>query len=99
MTDDYNIDTAFPEEAIAQLVELARTEYTPRQVAVIRSGLDEELVQAIIQVLTTMHETEAGAAALEPFQTTRFDEFPEGIETATACMRAMMELVQDIQLP
>jgi len=99
VTDDYNIDTAFPEEAKAQLVELARTEYTPRQVAVIRSGLDEELVQAIIQVLTTMHETEAGAAALEPFQTTRFDEFPEGIETATARMRAMMELVQDIQLP
>ena len=99
VTDDYNFDTAFPEEARAQLVELARTEYTPRQVAVIRSGLDEELVQAIIQVLTTMHETEAGAAALEPFQTTRFDEFPEGIETATARMREMMELVQNIQLP
>ena len=98
-TDDYNFDVAFPEEAKAQLVELARTEYTPRQVVVMRSGLDEELVQAIVQVLTTMHETEAGAAALEPFQTSKFDEFPEGIEAAVARMREMMELVQDIQKP
>lgn len=99
VTDDYNFDVAFPAEAKTQLVELARTEYTPRQVVVIRSGLDEELVQAIVRVLTTMHETEAGAAALEPFQTSKFDEFPEGIEAATARMREMMELVQDIQLP
>lgn len=99
VTDDYNFDVAFPDEARALLVELARTEYTPRQVVVIRSGLDEGLVQAIIQVLTTMHETEAGAAALEPFQTSKFDEFPEGIEAATTRMREMMELVQDIQLP
>jgi len=99
VTDDYNFDVAFPEEARAQLVELARTEFTPRQVAVIRSGLDDGLVQTIVQVLTTMHETEAGAAALDPFQTSKFDEFPEGIEAATARMREMMELVQKIQLP
>ena len=54
VTDDYNFDIAFPEEARAQLVELARTEYTPRQVAVIRSGLDEGLVQSIVQVLTAL---------------------------------------------
>lgn len=99
VTDDYNFDVAFPEEAKAQLVELARTEYTPRQVVVMRSGLDPELAQAIVRVLTTMHETEAGAAALEPFQTSKFDEFPEGIESATARMREMMELVKGIQLP
>ena len=50
-------------------------------------------------MLTTMHETEAGAAALEAFQTTKFDEFPEGIETATTRMREMMELVGGIQIP
>jgi len=99
VTDDFHFDVDFPRDAADQLVELARTESTPRQVAVIRSGLDEELVQAIVRVLTTMHETEAGAAALEPFQTTKFDEFPEGIESATARMREMMELVKDIQLP
>lgn len=99
VTDDFHFDVDFPRDAADQLVELGRTESTPRQVAVIRSGLDEELVQAIVRVLTTMHETEAGAAALEPFQTTKFDEFPEGIESATARMREMMELVKDIQLP
>ena len=99
VTDDFHFDVDFPRDAADQLVELARTESTPRQVAVIRSGLDEELVQAIVRVLTTMHETEAGATALEPFQTTKFDEFPEGIESATARMREMMELVKDIQLP
>ena len=62
-------------------------------------GLDEGLAQAIVQVLTSMHENEAGAAALEPFQTSKFDEFPEGIEAASARMREMMELVQGIQLP
>ena len=99
VTDDYQFDVGFPREAVEQFVELARSEKTPRQVAVIRAGLEDELVAAIIQVLTTMHETEAGQAALEPFQTTRFDEFPEGIESATARMREMMEMVGSIELP
>jgi phosphonate transport system substrate-binding protein len=99
VTDDFHFDVDFPEEARGQLVELARTESTPRQVVVIRSGLDDDLVQAIIQVLTSMHETEDGQAALEPFQTTKFDQFPEGIDSATARMREMMELVKGIQLP
>jgi len=99
VTDDFHFDVDFPKDAIAQLVELARTEYTPRQVVVMRSDLDADLLQAIIRVLTTMHESEAGAAALKPFQTTKFDEFPEGIESATARMREMMELAQGISLP
>lgn len=99
VTDDFHFDVDFPEEARSQLVELARTESTPRQVAMVRAGLDEELTQAIIRVLTGMHETEDGKAALEPFQTTKFDEFPDGINAATTRMREMMELVKGIQLP
>ena len=99
VTDDFHFDVDFSKEATSQLVELARTESTPRQVVVIRSGLDEGLVQAIMRVLTTMHETEEGKAALEPFQTSKFDEFPDGINAATTRMREMMELVQGIQLP
>lgn len=99
VTDDFHFDVAFPEEARSQLVELARTESTPRQVALVRPGLDEDLVRAIAHALITMHEAEAGAAALKPFQTSKFDEFPEGIESATARMREMMELVKDIRLP
>lgn len=99
VTDDFHFDVDFPEEARTQLVELARTEATPRQVGLVRSGLDEELTQAIIRILTTMHETEAGQVALESFQTSKFDEFPDGINAATQRMREMMDLVKGIPLP
>jgi phosphonate transport system substrate-binding protein len=99
VTDDYNFDTAFPPEATEKLVELARTESTPRQVMVVRPGIEPDLLKAILQALTTMHENPDGQAVLEKFQTTRFDSFPEGIDTATSRMREMMEIVQDIPLP
>lgn len=99
VTDDFHFDVDFPEEARAQLVELARTEATPRQVGLVRSGLDEGLTRAIIRILTSMHETDEGKAALDTFQTSKFDEFPEGISAATARMREMMEIVKDIRLP
>jgi phosphonate transport system substrate-binding protein len=99
VTDDFHFDVDFSEEARSQLVELARTEATPRQVGLVRPGLDEELTQAMIGVLTSMHETEEGQAALESFQTSKFDEFPDGINAATQRMREMMELVKGIQLP
>jgi len=99
VTDDYNFDTAFPSEATEKLVELARTESTPRQVAVARSGIEPDLLKAILQFLTTMHENPEGQAVLEKFQTTRFDSFPEGMDAATGRMRDMMEIVKDIPLP
>jgi phosphonate transport system substrate-binding protein len=99
VTDDYNFDVAFPKDVTQNLIVLARTETTPRQVVLARKGLEPELLDAIKQVLMSIHEGEAGQAALEAFQTTRFDEFPEGIELATGRMREMMEIVQDIPLP
>jgi phosphonate transport system substrate-binding protein len=99
VTDDYHFDVAFPPEVKEKLVELARTESTPRQVAVARPGLDPELLQAIEQILTSMHENPDGQKVLENFQTEKFDEFPEGLEQATSRMREMMELVKDIPLP
>ena len=99
VTDDYHFDVAFPEEVTQKLVVLARTESTPRQVVLARKGLEPGLLEAIKQTLIGIDEDEAGKAALEAFQTTRFDEFPEGIELATDRMREMMEIVQDIPLP
>lgn len=98
-TDDYNFDVAFPPEVTEQLVELARTEYTPRQVVVVRPGMSAGLLAAIKDILVGMDEVEEAQAALENFQTTQFDEFPEGFQAASARMREMMELVQDIPLP
>jgi len=98
-TDNYNYDVAFPAAVRNELVVLARTESVPRQVVVVRPNMDPELLDIIIQLLTTAHETEAGQAALEPFQTTKFDELPNGIEDTEERMREMMEIVQDITLP
>ena len=99
VTDDYNFDIAFPESATDNLVVLARTESVPRQVVVLRSDIDPNLRDAIIQILITAHETEAGQAALAPFQTSKFDEFPEGIEAAENRMRDMMGDISDLQFP
>lgn len=98
-TDDYHYEVLFPPEAKEKLVVLAKTESVPRQVVVARPGIDPELLEAIKQILTTAHESKAGQAALEPFQTSRFDEFPEGIEAAQNRMREMMEVVQDLPMP
>ncbi|CAG0969239.1 putative ABC transporter phosphonate/phosphite binding protein PhnD2 [Anaerolineales bacterium] len=99
VTDDYNFDIAFPREATEKLVELARTESTPRQVGVVRAGLEPKLQKAILNALMTMHEDPNAKTALEKFQTTRFDTFPEGVDAATSRMREMMELVKNIPLP
>jgi phosphonate transport system substrate-binding protein len=98
-TDDYHYNVAFPSEAREKLILLAETESVPRQVVVARPDMDPELLKAIKQILITAHESEAGSVALEPFQTSRFDEFPEGIEAAQNRMREMMEIVQDIPMP
>ena len=98
-TDDYHFDVAFPAEATEKLVALARTESIPRQVMVARADLDPELLDAIIQILLTIDQDEAAQPALEAFQTTKFDEFPEGIEAATQRMRDMMQTVQGIPQP
>ena len=82
-----------------KLVVLAKTQPVPRQVVVARPGMDPDLLNAIEQILETAHENEQGLAALEPFQTTRFDAFPEGIEIAQDRMREMMDIVQNIPMP
>jgi len=99
VTDDYNFDVAFPKEATQNLVVLARTDSTPRQVVVARPGLEPELLEAIKLILTSIDEDEAGQVPLVAFQTTQFDEFPEGIEAASAHMREMMEIAKNISLP
>ncbi len=99
VTDDYYFNVTFPADVREKLLILAETDYVPRQVVVARPGLDPQLLAAIKSLLTTAHENEEGQAVLEPFQTSRFDEFPEGIETAQNRMRAMMETVKGIPLP
>jgi phosphonate transport system substrate-binding protein len=98
-TDDWNFEVAFPEEVREKLVVLTHTESVPRQVVVARPGIDPDYLNAIKELLISMHEDEDGQAALESFQTSQFDEFPEGIEAAQDRMRDMMVIAQGIPLP
>ncbi|HSH04719.1 MAG TPA: phosphate/phosphite/phosphonate ABC transporter substrate-binding protein [Anaerolineae bacterium] len=83
-----------PPETQEQLRVIAATGDVPRQLVLVRPGLDPNLVTAIHDELLTMDENEAGQAALEAFLTTQFDEFPEGATIALQRMRELYELVQ-----
>ena len=98
-TDDYYFGHIFSDEVRANLVELARTDFVPRQVVVVSPEISPLLREEITQILLTAHETEDGQTALEPFQTSKFDRFPEGIERASATMREMVEIINTIPLP
>ncbi len=98
-TDDYYFDQIFSDDIRANLVELARSDFVPRQVVVVSPQMDANMLEAVTEVLLTAHETEAGLAALDPFQTSKFDRFPEGIETASKSMRNMVEIINEIPLP
>lgn len=83
-----------PEETQAQLRIIAATEDVPRQMVLVRPGMPEPLVTAITEVLLQMDENESGRAALERFQTTAFEEFPEGYDAAMQEVQTLYQLVQ-----
>jgi phosphonate transport system substrate-binding protein len=97
-TDDFNFEQGFPEEAREQLVALGQTDSVPRQVGLARPGLEADLLEAIKAVLIAADESPEGQAVLENYQTSQFDDFPEGIEAAQEEMRAIMDTVQAIPL-
>jgi len=83
-----------PADTQAELAVFAETEDVPRQLVLVRAGLDEALVAKIKSELLAMDENEAGQAALETFLTTEFTEFPEGPEKALARMQQIYQMVQ-----
>ncbi|NEO83915.1 MAG: phosphate/phosphite/phosphonate ABC transporter substrate-binding protein [Spirulina sp. SIO3F2] len=85
-----------PEEARQQLRILAETEAVPRQVVMVSPTLAPEEVSAIIEVLLTIGETEAEKEILEKFEkTTKFDEFPGGVDAAFQRIRELYDLTQE----
>jgi phosphonate transport system substrate-binding protein len=98
-TDDYHFYVAFPEDVTEKLTVLAETVSVPRQVVLARPGLNPDLLQAIIDRLVNADEDPEAQAALEAFQTSQFDVFPEGIDAAQDRMREMMQLIQELQMP
>jgi phosphonate transport system substrate-binding protein len=89
-----NFEKLSPEKK-AGLKVLARTENVPRQVVVVRAGLDPKLVEAIKSLLLKLDSTDQGKAILKKFQTTdKFDEFPGGVDTVFGHIRELYELTQ-----
>lgn len=93
VTDNVSF-SRLPADTQAQLKIIAATEDVPRQMVLVRAGMDADLVAAIRVALLDMEQSEEGRAALEKFQTTEFAEFEEGAEVELARMRELYELVQ-----
>jgi len=83
-----------PEETQAELKVIAETENVPRQMVLLRPGMEEAFQTAIVNELLAMEENEEGANALEIFLTTEFTEFPEGAEATLSRMLELYQLVQ-----
>ncbi|MBC7812015.1 MAG: phosphate/phosphite/phosphonate ABC transporter substrate-binding protein, partial [Burkholderiales bacterium] len=90
---------SIPEETRDQIVILAETEPIPRHVGLVRPGMDSALIEAITATLLAMSENPDAQSVLEQFETSQFDEFPEGLSVALDNMRAMYAMVQDRQTP
>ena len=84
-----------PADTQSELAIVAETEAVPRQMVLVRPGLDPALVEAIETELLAMDESEAGQAVLDTFLTSEFDEFPEGATPALGRMEALYELAKE----
>ncbi len=83
------------DDDLAGIRVLARTANVPRQIVVVRPGMDPELHATVRSLLSTLDETLEGPAVLTTLKTARFDEFPNGPEVELARMRELHELIRD----
>ncbi len=84
-----------PDQSRSALVILAKTDAVYRQVAVVRSGMDPKMIEAIETLLMALDKTPDGQAILKKFQeTTKFDKLPGGPEVAFARVRELYDLVE-----
>lgn len=91
---DYLSYDKLPKETRSALTILAKTDPIPRQVMVVRAGLDPALVEAIKQQLIALDKTPEGQAILNKFQTTsKFDEFPGGPDAAFTRIRELVAII------
>jgi phosphonate transport system substrate-binding protein len=93
--DNVTFDMLLPDETREGLIILAATDDVPRQLMLLRTGMEPELVAAIKAIFVGMDEQEDAQMPLATFLTTEFDEFPEGVEVALFRMQTLYELVQE----
>lgn len=81
---------------IGELRILHRSDPVPRNIVCARSGLDVELVRAVVGVLLDMNEDAEGRVVLNAFEhTSRFEPFPEGGLQALAGVIELLPFVED----
>ena len=74
---DWNKPAKLPVRYRQQLRIIYKTRKVPRMLVSARSGLDKRLLQRITQVLTRMHTTREGKAALKLYKVNRFEALPD----------------------
>jgi phosphonate transport system substrate-binding protein len=77
----------------SELRILQRTPAVPRHIALARPGLQETLQKRIVELLSNMHETTEGQAALATFERTKkFDALPKGPQGTIEIFRGLFAL-------
>ena len=95
-TDDYYFGK-WEEESPGALVKLAQTASVPRQVVLIRSGLESNLRETIKKELSEAHLNPNGVSVMkQAADTCTFDEPPDGIEAVIGQMKAIFEKIKNI---
>lgn len=74
---------------------LAQSMEVPRQVVIARKGLSPELAEIIKQKLIALKDSDEGKKIMKKFhKTTRFDEFPDGVEATFAPIYALLSRLE-----
>jgi phosphonate transport system substrate-binding protein len=95
-TDSYYFGK-WDKEAPGRLIKLAETMPVPRQVVLVRSGLANDLQNAIKKELANAHLDPIGRSIIEgDAQTCKYDDIPDGIEAAFTQMREMHMKIKEI---
>lgn len=95
-SDDWASPAAVPAAVKEDLRVVHETDPFPRGVEIVRSGLDETLRQALVDLLYAMHEDPAAATALASyFGTRKFDPLNERDLATLEALRGAMDRFDD----
>ncbi len=85
-----------PEEYLPDFKEIYESILVPRNLILVRNGMDPSLEAAIQQLLIDMKDSEEGRKVMRKFnKTANFDELPGGAEEGLSEVRRLYHLIRD----
>ena len=85
-----------PESFLPDFQPLYESIFVPRNLILVRAGMDPRLEEAIKQVLLSMKDEEDGQVIMRKFnKTSNFDELPGGSDEALREVRKLYELIRE----